>query len=98
MIASQLDVTIRLAIASLVALAAGLEREWSGHASGPNARFAGIRTFFLLGLVGGVAGIFADSSYTSVAAALVLGASALCVAAYTTSVRRPGADPDGTTE
>ena len=27
-----------------------------GHASGPRARFAGVRTFFLLGLVGGIAG------------------------------------------
>jgi uncharacterized membrane protein (DUF4010 family) len=98
MIESQLEMAARLAIASLVALASGLEREWSGHTSGPNARFAGIRTFFMLGLVGGVTGILADLSYSAVAAALALGASALCVAAYATSVRRAGAEADGTTE
>jgi hypothetical protein len=37
-------------------LAVGIEREWSGHATGPAARFAGARTFLLLGLLGGLAG------------------------------------------
>lgn len=36
--------------------AVGLEREWSGHASGPSARFTGIGTFTLLGLLAGLAG------------------------------------------
>lgn len=98
MIDSQLNIAARLAIASLVGLASGLEREWSGHTTGPDARFAGIRTFFLLGLVGGMVGILADSSHEAVAAALAVGAAALCVAAYATSVRRPGAETDGTTE
>ena len=48
----QRDIATRLAIAALVGLAAGLEREWSGHASGPDARFAGLRTFCLVGLLG----------------------------------------------
>ncbi len=39
----QRDIATRLIIAGLVGLATGLEREWSGHASGPNARFAGLR-------------------------------------------------------
>jgi uncharacterized membrane protein (DUF4010 family) len=94
---SQLDIAARLAIAALVGLAAGLEREWSGHTSGADARFAGIRTFSLLGLVGGVAGLLADS-HEAIAAALALSAAALCVAAYAMAVRRPGATTDGTTE
>ena len=98
MIDSQLNIAARLAIAALVGLASGPEREWSGHTTGPNARFAGIRTFFLLWLVGGIVGILADSSHAAVAAALALGAAALCVAAYVTSVRRPNAEADGTTE
>jgi uncharacterized membrane protein (DUF4010 family) len=92
------QVAARLGIASLVGLAAGLEREWSGHASGPDARFAGLRTFFLLGLVGGVAGVVADLSYQQAAAALVVGGAALCVSAYAMAVRRPTAGTDGTTE
>jgi uncharacterized membrane protein YhiD involved in acid resistance len=47
---------VDLAVAGLVGLAAGIEREWSGHASGPGARFAGVRTSLLLGLVGGIGG------------------------------------------
>jgi uncharacterized membrane protein YhiD involved in acid resistance len=53
---AELDAAVRLAIGSLIGLGVGLEREWSGHSTGPNARFAGLRTFFLLGLIGGVAG------------------------------------------
>ena len=41
-------------IVALGGSAVGLEREWSGHASGPGARFAGIRTFTLLGLLSGL--------------------------------------------
>jgi uncharacterized membrane protein (DUF4010 family) len=95
---ASLNIAARLAIASLVGLAAGLEREWSGHTVGADARFAGIRTFFLLGLTGGIVGVLADASFSAVAAALALGASALCVAAYVTSVRRVDAEPEGTTE
>ena len=53
---SDLDIAVRLGMAGLTGLAVGIEREWSGHASGPRARFAGVRTFLLLGLVGGVSG------------------------------------------
>jgi uncharacterized membrane protein (DUF4010 family) len=94
----QRDVATRLAIAALVGLAAGLEREWSGHASGPDARFAGLRTFSLLGLLGGIAGILASASQVQMATAMAGGGAALCVAAYVIAARKPGASPDGTTE
>jgi uncharacterized membrane protein (DUF4010 family) len=94
----QRDIATRLAIAALVGLAAGLEREWSGHASGPDARFAGLRTFCLLGLLGGIAGILASTSQVEIATAMAAGGAALCVAAYIAAVRKPGASPDGTTE
>ena len=94
----QRDIATRLAIAALVGLAAGLEREWSGHASGPDARFAGLRTFCLLGLLGGIAGILASSSQVQMATAMAGGGAALCVAAYVVAARKPGASPDGTTE
>ncbi len=94
----QLQSAIRIAIAALVGLAVGLEREWSGHATGPDARFAGLRTFFLLGLLGGAAGLLAAASFTWIATAVALGGAALCVAAYATAVRREHATPHGTTE
>jgi uncharacterized membrane protein YhiD involved in acid resistance len=36
----------------LIGAAVGLERQWSGHASGAHARFGGIRTLTLLGALG----------------------------------------------
>jgi uncharacterized membrane protein (DUF4010 family) len=93
-----LDAAARLSIAALVGLAVGTEREWSGHASGPNARFAGMRTFLLLGLLSGTAGLcFAWGD--SVAGGVLLSAGAAFVAvAYAMAVRRPEAGLDGTTE
>lgn len=86
-------------MAGLVGLAVGIEREWSGHATGPDARFAGARTFLLFGLSGGVAGVLAERGYMPLAVALLLGGGALAVAAYVIVARRGGADAaDGTTE
>jgi uncharacterized membrane protein (DUF4010 family) len=87
-----------LAVAALSGLAVGLEREWSGHATGPAARFAGLRTFFLLGLLGGIAGLLLAQGLIGPAAAIVAGGAGLAVAAYVVAARRPSADPDGTTE
>ena len=58
---TELDAAARLAIALLVGAGVGLEREWSGQTVGPNARFAGLRTFLLLGLSGGIAGLLLSS-------------------------------------
>jgi uncharacterized membrane protein (DUF4010 family) len=95
---TELEATVRLAIAGLIGLGVGLEREWSGHASGEHARFAGLRTLFLLGLVGGVAGLWLAEGRTAAAAVVLGGGMALAVAAYVVATRRPGADVDGTTE
>jgi uncharacterized membrane protein (DUF4010 family) len=95
---TQLDAAIRLAVAALAGMAVGLEREWSGHATGPAARFAGVRTFFLLGAIGGVAGLLLAQGQTAISASLLLGASALVVAAYLTAARRAPEAIDGTTE
>ena len=45
-----------IAIAALGGAAVGLEREWSGHTREPQAHFAGIRTFTLLGALAGISG------------------------------------------
>src|SRR5262245_56233834 len=78
---NELDLVIRLSIAALAGMAVGVEREWSGHASGPHARFAGVRTFFLLGAMGGVAGWLLESGAPVVAAALLLATGGLIVSA-----------------
>ncbi len=84
-----------LIVAALGGAAVGVEREWSGHASGPAARFAGVRTFTLLGLMSGVAGWLWRAGAVALATALVAGAAALVVAAYVAASRK---QVDGTTE
>jgi uncharacterized membrane protein (DUF4010 family) len=89
---------IRLAVAALAGLAVGIEREWSGHATGPGARFAGARTFLLLGFVGGMAGWLLDQGHTAAGTVLVAGAALLAVAAYLVASHPGGEAVDGTTE
>jgi uncharacterized membrane protein (DUF4010 family) len=93
----QADAPLRLAVAGLIGLAIGVEREWSGHASGPGARFAGARTFFLLGLLSGVAGLLASRDRTLLAAVLLAGPALLIVGAYVVASLQTR-DRDGTTE
>ena len=86
---------VPLFVSALGGAAVGVERQWSGHAEGENARFAGLRTFTLLGLLGGLAGQQWTSGGQWLAALLVGGAAALVVVAYAAASRR---DVDGTTE
>ena len=82
-------------VATLGGLAIGLERQWSGHASGPRARFAGIRTLALLGGLAGTIGWLWAAGTQALAAVLLGGACALVVVAYATASRT---DVDATTE
>lgn len=95
---TELETAARLAVAGLCGMAVGVEREWSGHATGPQARFAGVRTFLLLGGIGGIAGWLLETINPAVPAALLLAAGGLIVAAYLTAARRAPEAIDGTTE
>jgi uncharacterized membrane protein (DUF4010 family) len=88
------DVTYIL-VATFGGAVVGLERQWSGHASGPNARFAGVRTFTLIGGLSGIAGWLCTSALMPVALVLLGGLMGLIVAAY---ARASARDVDGTTE
>lgn len=90
-----LTAVVGLGVATLGGAAIGLEREWSGHASGPQARFGGIRTFTLLGGTGGLAGWLAMNGLLPLGVVLLAAAAALVVAAYAAASR---VDIDGTTE
>lgn len=81
--------------AALGGTAVGIERQWSGHASGPDARFGGVRTFTLLGGLAGLVGWLWNAGYTGPAAVLVGSAAALIVISYAVASRR---DIDATTE
>lgn len=87
-----------LLTATLIGLAVGLEREWTGHATGPDARFAGLRTFALLGAIGGFAGWFAADGQLVLACCLITASILFPIAAYSAAMRRPGTSTDGTTE
>ena len=87
--------TLGILIAALGGAAIGVERERSGHAKGPGARFAGVRTFALLGGLAGVCGWMWGGGAPALAAALLAGAAALVVVAYFAASQR---DADGTTE
>src|SRR5579864_1792271 len=92
---TELNDALGILIAILGGAAVGVERQWSGHASGPKARVAGIRTFTLLGLAAGIAGwLWADGQH-AVATVILAGCVALIVAAYVAASR---VEVDGTTE
>jgi uncharacterized membrane protein (DUF4010 family) len=84
-----------LLVATLGGAGVGLEREWSGHATGPDARFAGIRTFTLLGGMAGMSGWLWTLDYQLFGAILLTATAGLVVAAYTSASRR---DVEATTE
>lgn len=86
---------VGIIVAALGGLAVGIERQWSGHAVGPRARFAGVRTFSLLGILAGLTGWLWTLSAYALATVLAASASALIVAAYVSASRT---EIDATTE
>jgi uncharacterized membrane protein (DUF4010 family) len=68
-----------LASALLIGLLIGVERGWQSRDKAPGHRVAGIRTFGLIGLLGGVAGLLAKSGWGG-AAGLVMAAAAFSIA------------------
>ncbi|HJU42732.1 MAG TPA: DUF4010 domain-containing protein [Vicinamibacterales bacterium] len=86
---------IGLIVAILGGAAVGVERQFSGKASGPQARFGGLRTFTLLGSLAGIVGLLAGRDVVIPAALLLGGALALVLAAYIVTSDR---DVEATTE
>ncbi|MCC7243485.1 MAG: MgtC/SapB family protein, partial [Acidobacteria bacterium] len=86
---------LALAVAIAGGAAVGVERQWSGHATGPGARFGGVRTFALLGALAGLSGRMWVWGASTLAAVILLIAGALVAVAYAYAARR---DADATTE
>jgi len=63
----------RLGVALGIGLLTGLERGWRTRAAEPGTRAAGIRTFALCGLLGGLVAALGQATGTAEGAALVLG-------------------------
>ena len=84
-----------LVVAILGGAAVGVERQKSGHATGPEARFGGIRTFTLLGTLAGLAGLLIEAEMVVPASLLLASAIVLIVVGY---IRASRGDVDATTE
>lgn len=82
-------------VAALGGAAIGVERQRTGHASGPHARFGGVRTFTLIGGIAGLAGWLTTQHLAGLAIVLTAGAVALVVSGYVAASRR---GIDATTE
>jgi uncharacterized membrane protein (DUF4010 family) len=77
-----------LALALAIGLLIGVERGWRLRDEGEGARVAGIRTFALLGLLGGLAGLQIAGGAVALAAILIAGAIAALLLGYSRDMRR----------
>ncbi|HRF10134.1 MAG TPA: DUF4010 domain-containing protein [Xanthobacteraceae bacterium] len=77
----ELDLVRRLAVATLVGLLVGIERGWRERDSEGGMRTAGIRTFTLIGILGGVIGMIARSLKEPTGAGILLASSFLILSA-----------------
>lgn len=68
----------------------GIERGWTQRNEAPGSRVAGLRTFALLGLAGGIAGIIAANGATLAGGALLFGAVLLLLLGYSRGLRASG--------
>lgn len=76
-----------IGLALALGLLVGVQRGWALRAEQDGARFAGIRTFGLLGLAGGIAGALQQRA-EGLATVLLAGAGALVVMGYWRSTQR----------
>lgn len=84
-----------LLVAAVGGAAIGVERERSSRPGNDHALFAGVRTFTLLGGLGGAAGLLWTLGFAPLATVLLAGPAALIVAAYMLASRK---DIGSTTE
>jgi uncharacterized membrane protein (DUF4010 family) len=89
------DALWQVTVAALGGLAVGTERQWSGHASGINARFGGLRTFTMMGLIAGLSGWWWTVGFAAAAVVLLSGTVTIVALAYLAASRT---DIDATTE
>lgn len=89
------DALWHVVVAALGGLAVGTERQWSGHASGANARFAGLRTFTMMGVIAGLSGWWWTVGLAGPAVVLLSGTVIIIGLAYVAGSR---SDVDATTE
>lgn len=87
----------RMGLALAIGLLIGLERGWQSRETPSGLRSAGIRTFALVGLLGGVWGILAERWGLILLAAGFVGFAALVIAAYLAGLKTDDRTRLGTT-
>lgn len=85
-----LDPFLRLGAALLIGFLIGFERGWRRRDDPEGSRTIGLRTFALIGLVGGIAGTLGQTPGALVLAAGFVAVAALAAATYLASVRAGG--------
>lgn len=89
------DQALGLAAATSAGVLIGIERGWRLRGAAEGERVAGVRTFTLLGMLGGIAGILGQIGQVIASSAIVAAAAAVLAIGY---ARRSAADdkPDAT--
>jgi len=77
-----------VATALACGLLIGIERGWKLRDQKPGTRVAGVRTFSMLGLGSGIAGLVGQLGYVVAAGAIAVGAIAIMVVAYSRELQR----------
>ena len=77
-----LTVTLQLAIALVIGLIIGMERGWESRESPAGLRIAGIRSFGLIGLLGGLSALLAAQFGVSVLVIAFLGLALIIAVSY----------------
>jgi uncharacterized membrane protein (DUF4010 family) len=90
-----MDQALALVTALAVGLLIGIERGWKSRDAPKGTRVAGVRTFSLLGLASGVAGLIAHGGHSFAGGALVLASAAIVAAGYINGTRHDDG-PDAT--
>ncbi|MFN6933780.1 MAG: MgtC/SapB family protein [Tsuneonella sp.] len=89
------DILLLIGAALCAGLLIGIERGWKLRGKVEGARVAGVRTFTLIGLIAGIAGLLGQTGYILPSAAIVAGAAGVIAVGYFRSVGNSG-KPDAT--
>jgi uncharacterized membrane protein (DUF4010 family) len=82
------DILLSVLIAFAIGLLIGIERGWSDREEIEGSRFAGIRTFSIVGLLGGIMGLLTQHTDPWVLAVSFAGVTALVIVAHLLDVRK----------
>ncbi|MBE9636326.1 MgtC/SapB family protein [Salipiger mangrovisoli] len=87
---TDIEIFQRLGLALAIGLLVGLERGWHERQAREGERLAGVRTFAIVGLLGGVAAWLVPLAGGMLLAAVLLALAALLVAGYWVGLQRGG--------